>query len=95
MWDAKPVYINYPFWLQQKFKITLTHEHKENYEESAENIRRQFSNCSLWKDICNQVKVYDDNYYSKNWYHLFHSISPKPSSTGHGGHQSNGKDVSG
>lgn len=69
----KPEYIDYNLWLHQTRHVYLDQQIKSHYEESLEYIKEQFEKSQFWTELRNNIKLYNQECYSKYGYNLFYT----------------------
>lgn len=69
--DDKPSNIQqYKQWLKESHKVEITDRIKDNYESATDKMKQQFRKSVFWKQLDNNLREYNDEYYLDTGYQL-------------------------
>lgn len=70
MGNQKPPYEKYKKWLRDNYKIRIDRRLLNNYDAVTRTIKKDFEKSDFWKDLINDLPVYEMEYRSQNGYEL-------------------------
>ncbi len=74
--DDKPKDIlQYKQWLKENHQVEITDKIKNNYESATDKMKQQFQKSSFWKQLGENLREYNDEYYLDKEYQLLQETS--------------------
>ncbi|MDD4924655.1 MAG: hypothetical protein PHF74_07500 [Dehalococcoidales bacterium] len=71
----KPTYNDYKVWLLKECGVAITEDTHYLYDDNIKAIKAQLENSPFWKELCNNLKAYNQACYSDYGYNLFNTLN--------------------